>query len=119
MVTLEDLIEEIVGEVRDEFDIEKEPLVQLGPDKLEVSGDYLIDDLAEYVDLGAEEELPDVDTVGGLIMAKLGRLPQPGDQVTYNHGQVKLAVLAVDGLAVARAQIEYPSQPKTEQDTLP
>lgn len=108
IVTLEDLVEEIVGEVRDEFDIEQEPLVQIAEGKIEVAGDYLIDDLAEYVYLGEEEELPDVDTVGGLIMAKLGRVPQPGDQVTCGD-RITLTVLAVDGLAVARVRVEYPT----------
>ncbi len=113
VVTLEDLIEEVVGEVRDEFDLENEPLIELGQGKLEVAGDYLIDDLVEYVYLGEEEDLPDVETVGGLIMAKLGRVPKRGDTVTYND-QVQFTVLDVDGLAVARAGVEYPAPAETE-----
>jgi len=114
VVTLEDLIEEVVGEVRDEFDQENESLVKIRAGELEVAGDLLIDDLAEYVYLGEEEDLPDVESVGGLIMAQLGRVPQPGDQVTYND-QVNFTVLTVDGLAVARARVEYPT-PKIERD---
>lgn len=107
IVTLEDLVEEIVGEVRDEFDQESEPLVELAPGVLEVAGNYLLEDLADYVYLGQAEDLPDVETVGGLIMTELGRLPRQDDQVTYN-GDVHFTVLAVDGLAVARARIEFP-----------
>ena len=107
VVTLEDLVEEVVGEVRDEFDQENEPLVQITAGELEVSGDYLLEDLADYVYLGETEELPDVDTIGGLIMAILGRVPQPGDEVRLKN-QVKLTVLAVTGLAVARTRVEYP-----------
>ena len=114
VVTLEDLIEEVVGEVRDEFDQEKEPVVKIAAGELEVAGDLLIDDLTEFVYLGEEEDLPDVESVGGLIMAQLGRVPQPGDQVMYND-QVNFTVLAVDGLAVARARVEYPT-PKIERD---
>jgi CBS domain containing-hemolysin-like protein len=108
IVTLEDLIEEVVGEVRDEFDREKEPIVQIAPGELEVAGELLIDDLSERVYIGEEEALPDVETVGGLIMARLGRVPQTGDQVTYQNGQVRITVLSIDGLAVSRARVEYP-----------
>ncbi|HXV96940.1 MAG TPA: hemolysin family protein [Anaerolineae bacterium] len=106
IVTLEDLVEEVVGEVRDEFDLESEPLVELAPGVLEVAGNYLLEDLEDYVYLGQAEDLPDVETIGGLIMTELGRPPRQGDQVTHN-GDVHFTVLAVDGLAVARARIEF------------
>lgn len=108
VVTLEDLVEEVVGEVRDEFDQEREPYVELGPGVLEVSGDYLLDDLADDVYLGADEDLPDVETVGGLIVALLGRPPHPGDEVTYRE-TVHFTVLDVDRLAVTRARVEFPT----------
>jgi CBS domain containing-hemolysin-like protein len=117
IVTLEDLVEEVVGEVRDEFDRESEPLVEVAPGVLEVEGNYLIDDLLDdyedEIDLGNENNLPDVETIGGLIVAKLGRPPKKNDQVIYND-RVKLTVLNIDGLAVSRARIEYEvlDQPK-------
>jgi len=58
--------------------------------------------------LGDKEALPDVDTLGGLITTKLGRPPQVNDQVTYNE-TVHFTVLSVDGLAVARARVEFPA----------
>ncbi len=111
IVTLEDLVEEIVGEVRDEFDLEKEPFIQLSPGVLEVAGNYLVDDLSDQVYLGEEERMPDVETVGGLIHTWLGRPPQVGDRVTslYNS-DVSFTVLDVDGLAVARVKIEFPAK---------
>lgn len=118
IVTLEDLVEEIVGEVRDEFDIEREPYVELEPGTLEASGDYLLDDLKEAIYIGEDEDLPDVDTVGGLIVTKLGRPPQSGDTVELD-GSVVVKVLGVDGMAVTRVQIDYPSpeQVMSEEDS--
>ncbi len=107
IVTLEDLIEEVVGEVRDEFDIEREPIAQLEPGVLEVAGNFLLDDLSDHVFLGEEDMLPDVETVGGLIVTALGRPPQRGDEFTFD-GSIHFVVLDVDGLAVARARVEYP-----------
>ncbi len=115
IVTLEDLVEEIVGEVRDEFDQEKEPFVEIAPGIVEVDGEYLVDDLLEdIVFLEEEESLPDVETVGGLIIAKLGAPPAVGDEVTYNDGRVRMKVLIIDGRAVSRARIEFPAPEKDE-----
>lgn len=107
VVTLEDLVEEVVGEVRDEFDVEREPYFQLSPGVLDVSGDYLLDNLADDVNLGEEDELPDIETVGGLIVSLLGRPPAMGDSVTF-HDNVRFTVLDIDRLAVLRARVEYP-----------
>jgi len=111
IVTLEDLVEEVVGEVRDEFDREKEPLLELAPGVLEVAGDVLLENIADYADLGDEENLPDVETVGGLIMAQLGRVPQVGDRASFHN--ICFTVLAVDRLAVARARVDYPTGEET------
>ncbi|MCB0197095.1 MAG: HlyC/CorC family transporter [Anaerolineae bacterium] len=107
LVTLEDLIEEVVGEVQDEFDEEHPPLVEVEPGVLEVAGQYLIDDLADYVYFDPDN-LPDVETVGGLIVTKLGRLPRVKDRVDYGDG-VQLTVLEVEGRAVTRARITFQS----------
>lgn len=107
IVTLEDLIEEVVGEVRDEFDVEKEPFALLEPGIIEVAGNFLLDDLANHVYLGDETDLPDVETVGGLIMTALGRPPQRGDEFAFGD-DVRFVVLDIDGLAVARARVEFP-----------
>jgi CBS domain containing-hemolysin-like protein len=108
VVTLEDLVEEIVGEVRDEFDLEKEPFVEISPGIIEVAGNYLVDDLVEDVDLGNLEELPDVETVGGLIVTWLGRPPVKGDMFIYQEN-VHFKVLDVEQRAVVRARIEFPA----------
>jgi CBS domain containing-hemolysin-like protein len=117
IVTLEDLVEEIVGEVRDEFDLENEPLVELGPGVLEIAGNYLVDDLLDFVYLGHEDDLPDVETVSGLIHTWLGRPPQIGDTIEAPElSNVKFTVLDIDGLAVARAKVEYPAEKAKTED---
>lgn len=115
IVTLEDLIEEVVGEVRDEFDVEKEPFALVEPGVIEVAGNFLLDDLSSHVYLGDEDALPDVETVGGLIITALGRPPQRGDEVMANR-DVRFVVLDIDGLAVARARVEYPIVGQDERD---
>jgi CBS domain containing-hemolysin-like protein len=114
IVTLEDLVEEIVGEVRDEFDLEKEPFVELGPGTLEVAGHYLVDDLIEEIYLGNHDDLPDVETVGGLVVTWLGRPPQKGDELYRKD--IHFKVLDVDRRAVSRVRIEYPTSEEVEQN---
>ena len=82
LVTIEDLLEEIVGEIQDEYDEEEPMIVQLSDDEARVDGRAAIDDLEELFDtsLGLEDE-DEYDTVGGLIYHRIGGVPKPGDQV--------------------------------------
>jgi len=77
LVTLEDLLEEIVGEIRDEYDVETEPFVDEGQGRLVVSGKADIETLSER--LGVEIEAEGFETVGGYVMARLGRVPAAGE----------------------------------------
>jgi len=115
VVTLEDLVEEIVGEVRDEFDQEREPRVEMGPGVLDVAGEYPLGDLAEEVFLGEADDLPDVESVGGLIVALLGRPPLNGDVVSLH--QVRFTVIDIDRLAVLRARVEFPTHKTTSGES--
>ncbi len=104
LVTLEDLIEEVVGEVRDEFDTEEEPpIVVLAPGHIVAQGTVLLDDIDDYVTVGEHEH--DVQTVGGLVMAELGRLPSKGDEIVL--GAVTLRVEEVERLAVTRVSLNF------------
>lgn len=118
VVTLEDLVEEVVGEVRDEFDQEHEPYQELSPGVLEVSGDYLLDYLAEDVFLGEEDDLPDVETVAGLIISLLGRPPRVNDEVIVQEN-VCFTVLAVEGLAIVRVRVEFPTPASPQSPNAP
>jgi CBS domain containing-hemolysin-like protein len=77
LVTLEDLLEEIVGEIRDEYDVETEPFVDEGQGRLVASGKADIESLGER--LGVHIEAEGFETVGGYVMARLGRVPAPGE----------------------------------------
>jgi CBS domain containing-hemolysin-like protein len=83
LVTLEDLIEEIVGEIVDEYDTESAEAVELGDGSYRVSARMSIDDLGELFDLELDDD--EVDTVGGLLAKALGRVPIVGSTVVV-HG---------------------------------
>ena len=109
VVTLEDLLEEVVGEVRDEFDADEEdPLSLVAPGHLRALGTESVKDAEAYVYLGSSE--PGVQTVGGLILAKLGRMPVVGDQVSA--GDATLRADAVEGLSIKHVSIHF--SPKSE-----
>ena len=82
LVTLEDLIEELVGDITDEYDTESSEISTLGPDRYRVATRAALDDLADLFDIDIDED--DVDTVGGLMTKYLGRLPE-ADSRTEAH----------------------------------
>jgi CBS domain containing-hemolysin-like protein len=83
LVTIEDILEEIVGEIADEYDVTERPAIEELPDgALRVSSRVHVDELADHYDLVLDpEDLEDVDTVGGLLAKRLGRVPIPGATV--------------------------------------
>ena len=111
IVTLEDLVEEVVGEVQDEFDQELPLLRQISSHEYVVRGDYSLDDLSELTPL--EGDLPDVNSVGGLIVALLDRMPQAGDHVEFQG--IEFIVEAVGRRAVQTARVRLPL-PKPESE---
>lgn len=111
VVTLEDLVEEVVGEVLDEFDQEVPPLRQVGPGEYLLRGDFLLDALDELSPLG--DDVPDVNSVGGLIVTLLGAMPEAGDQVSL--AGIEFTVEAVAGRAVQSARVRLPAL-NLEQD---
>jgi CBS domain containing-hemolysin-like protein len=105
LVTLEDIIEEVVGEILDEFDLEIAPLERLEEGLVRARGDLLVDELNQLCDL--ELTHPESDTVGGLVMASLGRLVEQGDRVVVDG--VTFEVEAVEGLAVQTVLVRLPA----------
>lgn len=80
LVTLEDLIEELIGDISDEYDDDTDDIEDLGNHSYRVNARLPIDELGELYDLDLDDD--DVDSAGGLLAKTLGRLPVPGDQVT-------------------------------------
>lgn len=112
IVSLEDVLEEIFGEVQDEFD-EEEPRIQaVSPDTFRVQGMVRLDELEE--ETGLELVREDVDTIGGLLMAELGRPPMVNDSLLLQGCQ--MLVLEMDGLAVKWLQVQRLNLPDTEDN---
>jgi Hemolysins and related proteins containing CBS domains len=107
IVTLEDLIEEVVGDIRDEYDADVAEARRLAGGDVEVDGKLNLDEIAEITGL----ELPEgpYATVAGYVMAELGRLPQTGDVV--EHDGVRLTVVRTEGRRAARLRLS----PRHEQ----
>jgi CBS domain containing-hemolysin-like protein len=100
IVTMEDLLEEIVGEIYDEYD-RTEPLPQADTDGVVLPGETEIEDLNEQFTVALSDE--DYQTIGGFVFGALGRLPKPGDRVSV--GTLKFEVLSMDGRRVGRLRM--------------
>lgn len=102
LITIEDLFEEIVGEFEDEFDLGI-PAMELRPDRrLWVRGDVAADDLADLLDISFEIE--EADTVSGLVIERLGRLPRVGEEVAI--GSARLRVEEMERTRIGRVSLE-------------
>jgi putative hemolysin len=104
LVTIEDLIEEIVGEIQDEYDAEEPMIVRLSDDEARVDGRAAVDDLAELFETQVPlEDEDEYDTVGGLIYHRIGGVPKPGDQVSVDG--LVLTVETTDGRRVGKVLV--------------
>src|ERR1035437_2828294 len=104
MVTIEDLLEEIVGDIQDEYDTEEPLTVRLSDDEVRIDGRASVDDMAELFDieLGDLEDAEEYDTVGGLIYHRIGGVPKPGDTVEIKEYGLTLTVEVTDGHRVGK-----------------
>lgn len=104
MVTLEDLLEEIVGEIRDEFDEEeKESIKKVEKNAYIIDGSRKIDDVNDALSLDLDSE--DYDSIAGLVLEKLDRMPIEGDEVILDNG-IKLRVNEVENNRITKVRLE-------------
>jgi putative hemolysin len=103
IVTLEDLLEEIVGEIEDEYDLPDESIQRLENGRMLIHGTFTIDDFNEQFD----QELPQEDyhTVAGFVFGALGRAAETGDEV--EHDGMRFIVVEVDGPRIERLEVEF------------
>ena len=112
LITFEDLLEEIVGEIRDEYDSAEEELIQqVGPNEYIIEGSMKLDDINDALELSLDSE--DYDSIGGLIIELLDHLPQVGESVTTADG-IRLVVDSLDKNRIEKVHMYLP-QENTEE----
>jgi CBS domain containing-hemolysin-like protein len=119
LVTIEDILEEIVGEITDEYDQETPPVEQLSDGRARITARFPVEDLAELFDV--EIEVDEVETVGGLLAHALGRVPIAGSQATV--AGLRLTAENVSGrrnkigtVLVERAETEHEEEPAERRE---
>lgn len=110
IVTLEDVLEEIVGEIEDEYDLPDESLERIDDRTIRVDGTFPIDDFNEQF----QQAMPDDDyhTLAGFVFGQLGRAPESGDEVTWNG--LHFRVIDVEGTRIEKLQVEFIPQEEVE-----
>jgi magnesium and cobalt exporter, CNNM family len=103
IVTLEDLLEEIVGEIEDEYDLPDESIERLDEHRIRIHGTFSIDDFNEQ--FGTKLPQEDYHTIAGFVFGELGRAPERGDEVDYDG--LRFRVDEVDGQRIERLEVEF------------
>lgn len=116
LVTIEDLVEEIVGEIEDEHDEEPEALfTQMSPDMWEADARAELDDLAEAIDPKLSEVDEDVDTLGGLAFVIAGQVPNVGQMLLHEASGWRLEILEADEKRVTKIRLFAPAPDPEEE----
>lgn len=114
LITLEDILEEIVGEIHDEYDENEEDYVkEVGEREYLVEGSLNLDDLNDRLDLDLSSE--EYDSLGGFIIERLDRLPEAGDEITTDEG-IRMVVEKLDKNRIERVHLYLPEKEETEEE---
>jgi putative hemolysin len=112
IVTLEDLLEEIVGDIEDEFDLPDTSIERVDDTHIRIEGTYTIDDFNE--EFGTELEHEDFNTMAGLVFGELGRAPEVGDEVSVDG--LRLRVNEIEGSRILKLEVEFTADDETPTD---
>jgi len=114
LITLEDILEEIVGEIHDEYDENEEDFIrEISDREYVIEGSVSLDDVNDELDLDLESE--DYDSLGGFLIEHLDRLPEMGDEVTTENG-IRLVVEKLDKNRVERVHVYLPEESAKEDE---
>ena len=115
LITIEDLIEEIIGDIQDEYDVEEELIVANDDGTYQVDARTLVDDLEDALDIEIDSEESESETVGGLVFENLGGIPQVGDHIVL--GRMDAVVAEISGRRISKLRITVlEAEDETEEE---
>lgn len=118
LITIEDLIEEIIGDIQDEYDVEEELIVANDDGTYQVDARTLVDDLEDVLDIALDSEESESETIGGLVFENLGGIPQVGDHVVL--GRMDAVVTEISGRRISKLKItvlDAEDEPEEEEES--
>ena len=113
MITLEDLLEEIVGQIRDEYDEDEEELITKTDEGYLIEARVKLEDIND--ELGTDFKSEDYDSIGGLVLDQLDRIPEDGEVVTLDDGTV-LKVMGIRMNRIVKVLVTLPKREETEAE---
>ena len=116
LVTIEDLLEEIVGEIQDEYDSEEPQLEKLAPEIYVFNARYDIDEVSRLIDVDLSAGPENIDTLGGFIYSQLGRVPEQGESIHFHDW--RFTVMSVDSRRIEQVRVEPRHSAENEAQTL-
>ncbi len=117
IVTIEDLIEEILGDIEDEYDEEENEFVKLNANTFDVSGSIELDELDESAELELPQaDLEDYDTLSGLLIAQLGRIPDEKEVIEIVYNSIRFKIMSVEDKVITRVRVIKSKKKVEEKD---
>jgi putative hemolysin len=116
LITLEDILEEIFGEIQDEYDAEEAPIRRVGPNEFIINARTPLEEVAEFMEVDLEDH--EVETFGGWLMHITGRIPQKGEVVRQDRFRITIAEGSRNAIARARLEILPEKAPQHEQEEI-